>query len=586
MKTSDFPTAETSAGSLSGSELVGVVQDETTVQTTSGYISNIVPQLPSVKSGQGAALYGFSSLAVGDNSSALGSTASMAIGGEGIAIGEIAMSIGAYTYVTGHYVTAIGKYNFSAGSPNNLVMLGASNEGSPDANYSTVIGPQTGASSPNQVAIGHDLGLDDGPSESSVFIGGGFATVSPYTSVGIGYHLGSYGPNCVAIGTKSKAIYRGVTVGYNAGFQDNEYASAGEATIAIGANLYTPVGPAISIGGDCLAVYNGIALGTGLADGKSVALGYSCNVGATQAVGIGQSLGAVGIGAVVLGSYNCNTYQHYAMLLGSATDPAIGGTFINAGVPLNALLRPVVFHQKLIGSTISPKPATAAWGDGSYLATVVYDTAGVIGNSLTLVVADNSPDSPLSTSFADDTFSILLATDDPSTNTLTNILGLFPVDGFSFGYTSGFDDTVISFIFSESFANGTDGAPTVVLTADGNSPSFGTNVPAIYESSLATVTGTVVGVTTELLNGGGGDAASFTLTPVMLLRNDETDYTFIGTPTFTLTSNTEDAGEWGAPTMTIIEDETQLQISVTNTDADVDWMAHLTFEASQNTASS
>ena len=579
MKTSEFPTASR----LNGPEIVGVVQSETTVQTTTFDISdNVWRRLPWVMIGKDiGAFYGYSSIAIGYHTVAVGSTSSMAIGNDAISTGFLTLGIGTPSYVTGNSML-VGPYTAILYGSIESVAIGMGNY--INSNRATVLGYDNEAKSSNMVAIGSKIRFDS-PAENSVFIGGGnnFHAIEPYHSVLIsGYSAGVYGPFNTVIGSKARAFYTSIAIGYYAGLQHAPYETAGQSSIAIGCKAYSPRGPSVGIGAYSLSVYVGTAVGIGcLSDGESVAIGYSCNAEGTRGVAIGQYT-EVSDNAVALG-IRSSTNQSYSMALGAlVSDPAIGGTFVNAGVPVASPFRPVVFHEKLIGSTISPKPATAAWGDGSYTATVVFDTAGAIGNSYVLAVASNAPDSPLTTTWDGTTLSILLATNDPSTNTLLNISGLFPTNGFAFFYTDGFDATVVSFAFTEDFANGTDGSPTMVLTADGNSPSPGVNLPATYENSLATLTCTVVGVTPDLFGGSSGDAATFTMAPVMVLHNSVDDYSFIGTPTFSLTSNTENAGEWDVPVLSIQVLETQLQLTVNNIDADVNWMAHLTFEASQN----
>ena len=468
MKTSNFPSADP----LDGTELIGVVQDETTVQTTTGAVSEIVSGYSFVKVGYGSSLYGFSSVAIGHETLAVGSTSSMAIGNDAVASGQLTLALGSPSYVTGQNSAGVGAYSYNA-SGNRVTLLGTKNRGS--AVYATLIGNANHASQTYQVAIGRNLQNTD--AKNSVFIGYGTYAIEPYHAVGIGTEIGVAGPYGVAIGNNCKTNFHGVTIGYHSGFQNVPFYGAGEASIAIGANIYTPVGPAICIGYDGLSVYRATALGDGtLASTETVVIGYGLNAMDTRAVAIGQTIYAVA-GSVALGSTHCSTNQAYSMVLGSTSDPAIGGTFVNAGVFTNAMLSPLVMHQKLIGSTTSE-------------------------------------------------------------------------------------------------------SETAVLTADGNSPSSG-NMPATHNNSLATVTGTVVGVTTGLFDS-SGDAANFTLAPVMVLQKDDT-YSFIGTPTFTMTSNTEGASEWGVPVLATTEDSTVLTLGVSNS-SDVDWMAHLIFEAGKNNA--
>ena len=572
MKTSDF----SAAGDLGGTEVAGVVQDEVTVKTTVEDISLIISGLPSVTIADEASTEGFSSIAIGLDSYAGGSTSSMAIGSGAASSAYLTLAIASPSYVTGAADVVVGNYSFATSG--SAVTCGSGNEGT--APYATIMGRDNISGGRYAVAIGNNISIE-GDARQTVLIGGNVGGLEAKNSVAVGSLVGVFGPYCVGIGTKSNAIYRGVSIGYHSGFQNVSFYGAGEASIAIGTNFYTPIGPTIGIGYESISVYNAVALGSKLtASTESVAVGYSNEVIGTRSVVVGQYLSSTASGTVLLGT-GSTAYFDYAMVLGTeAYAPAIGGSFVSSGAQTSALLRPLVFHQKFIAGTTSPKKATAAWGNGSYLATVTYDTVGTSGNSLTLAVGNNIADAPLSTSFSDGTFSILLATNDPSTNTLLNISDLFPVDGFSFSYTSGFDSTVISFTFSEAFANGADGAPTKILTMDGSSPGYG-NLPATFVNSLATLTGTVVACYPGFFEG-GGDAANFTLAPVMVLQKHDSTYSFIGTPTFTLTSHTSGAADWDVPVLATSEDTTQLQITVNNTDSDLAWMAHLTFEASHD----
>jgi len=341
-----------------------------------------------------------------------------------------------------------------------LTIVGAWQEGG--ASYGTAIGSENIVNDSYMVAIGRGIDSSGYSARESVFIGSDFTTFAPFYSVAIGHYLGVYGPFNVAIGNESKAVYKGVSIGNYAGFSHVSFESAGSRGVAIGAGAYIPVGPAVALGYHCLGVYQGTALGNNHAGGESVAVGTPIVVLGTRAVAIGNFISAYD-NSVALGSF-CATYGSYSVILGhTASDPAIG-CFVNTGIATSTPLRPVVFHQKLVGSTICPKQATAAWGNGSYTATVSNGTPGAIGNSFVFTLANNIADSSLTTAFdsGSSTFSILLATNDPSTNTLANIAALFPSNGFVFSYTAGFDATVVSFTFTENFANGTDGLPAML----------------------------------------------------------------------------------------------------------------------------
>jgi hypothetical protein len=223
MKTSSFPSAD----ALDGAELVGVVQDGTNVKATTVEVSSVTAYRPYVMIGFEATLYGFSSIAIGEEASATGSTSSIAIGLGGQADGSLAMSIGTITYVTGNNSMAVGAYTFNAETAPGVTMVGAGNEG--NTSYGTAIGTNI-INSNNQVAIGRGI---DG-AEGCVWIGTDFNTLEPAVGVAIGKEIGTYGPLCVGIGTNSRAIYRGVSIGYNSGFHNVSVFGAGESSIAIG----------------------------------------------------------------------------------------------------------------------------------------------------------------------------------------------------------------------------------------------------------------------------------------------------------------------------------------------------------------
>ena len=563
-KTSQFPDATT----LDGTELIGVVQGGTNVQTTTYYVSNIVNTRSFVQMGKyangggehGVAI-GYYAQSYGPNAIAIGSGAYSDAGGS-ISLGyrattdhQGAIAIGAHCYNHGNYAIAIGGRAFANGA------------------YAIAVGAYASAET-YCIAIGyHAKGYDT-------------------RSIAIGVYSKAYSNRSIAIGFQAKSqSYAGIAIGYNS------YAHYKAIAIGVHARASSSYSISIGIGSECLAAY-GMVIGSSaytigghsivigsysnaLAT-KAVALGYQCSARAAYSVAIGARAESEGQASFSLGAYSTSAQDHSMVIGASSTDTCMGSLVIG-GYPAEFVLRPADHYQKFVGQTIAGVAAVAEWSGDGWTITLSY-TPGSAGNGFFAEsLPGGSVNQSLSINLEGNTMVIILGTDsegalDPTKNTVSQIAALFPSSGFSFQFT-GASDTVISDLALTQLSGGVDGTPSVILTADGNSPA-GNNTPSIWAGAVATLTGRVTGAGPNIFNG-DDDAACFVLAPLLLYRDNDGNYTFVSDATFTLENSTEGAVDWDVPTLTIDGDTGFLDITVVNNIETVNWMAHFKFETSE-----
>jgi hypothetical protein len=564
-KTTQFADAST----LDGTELVGIVQGETNVQSTTYNISNFVNTRTFVQMGKGAhggtesgVAIGYYAYAIGTNQIAIGNSA-YAVANQSISIGyrattanQGAVSIGTHCYNHGNYAVAIGGHAFTNGTYAIAVGAYSSAEG-----HCIAIGAYAKAYTTYSIAIGQD------------------AKAYGIKSVTIGYHAKTVSSNAVAIGYGSYAGYNSTAIGARARCFDQYSVSIGigseclaSYSVAIGPYTYTLGSSGLAVGPYCHTLAS-----------KGIALGAYSVSRSSYSMAIGAHSTSAGIGATALGAFAESTNDHSIVLGSPSTDVVVGSLVIN-GYPVEAALTPSEHYQKFVGHTVAPIEANVIYSGEGWTITFTYDTPGPDGNAF--IVESNvsgTPSASASVTFSDDTLQVLLGSDsddvfDPTKNTIAQIAALFPSNGFSFAYT-GPSDTVVTGLDVADFSGGIDGTPSGVLTADGNSPTS-TNTLAMSNGAIATLTGRVtaanVGIFTD-----EGDAACFVLSPLLLYRDSGGTYNFVGTPTFTLENSTEGAVDWDVPTLAVDEDTGYLEVSVVNNAVEVWWMGHFKFETSQ-----
>ena len=557
------------AATLAGTELIGIVQSGANVKATSYNVSNFVNTRPFVQMGEKAHAH--------SNENA-------------IAVGYYAEAYGSNTIAIG-----CGAYGDSPGAIS--------------------VGYNSSTNSQGGIAIG-SFASGNGPYAIAV---GGRAHANGTYAIALGYHTNAEG-NCIAIGAYARAYYnqsiaiggnafafgeRSLAIGYNSEARNtwavaigrNSYANSKSVAVGMASRSASECSVTIGAQSECLAAYS-IAIGiytytsaiSAIAVGpycnaqapKSIALGAYASARSNYSVAIGAHAETHGTGSFALGAFS-GTAQDHSMVIGSSSIDIVVGSFVIGGYPVDFNLHPCEHYQKFIGQTVPATPATVTIGSDGFSFTVSY-TAGAAGNSYTFQTQNVGANHTLSVSFADGVLTLALGTDgggdlDPSQNTLANFASLFPADGFTFSFTGPSDSVFDNASTSAPFSGGVDGTPSVVLTADGNSPTE-FNVPAIGNSAIATLTGRVTAAGADIFSG-SDDAACFVLAPLLLYRGADNVYSFVTAPTFTLENNTAGAADWDVPTLILNEDTGFLNIVVVNNTETLNWMAHFKFETSQ-----
>ena len=562
-KTTQFPDADT----LDGTELLGIVQSGANVQSTTYAVSNFVNTRSFVQMGKYANGGGESGVAIGyyahsfgPNPIAIGNSAyaegvgNIAIGYRAAAPNNGTIAIGSHVYTHGTYAVAVGSRSFANG------------------NYAVAVGAYANAEA-SCIAIGYHA---KGYNSNSIAIGS-YAKGYGEKAIAIGRQAKAQNYVAIAIGAQSYAQYKAVALGFHSRALSDYSVSIGNwseclasYSVAIGTYTYTVGSGAVAVG-----PYSGAA-GT-----HSVSLGAYTFAHQNNSVAIGAHATANAQSAFALGSF-ASVQKDYSMVIGSGSVDATVGSLVVNGYPVDFQLRPCDHYQKFVGQTVPVVSATAEWSGDGWTITVSYP--GNAGNGLYAeAVPGGSADQSLSVNLEGNTLVIILGTNsdgdaDPTKNTITQIAGQFPSNGFSFSFT-GSSDTAISDLGLTALTGGEDNTPTIILTADGNSPDSA-NMPTIWEGSIATLTGRVTGAGTSIFSE-SDDAACFVLTPLLVYRTGDSLYHFIGTPTFTLENATAGAMDWDVPTLSIDGDTSFLDITVVNNIETVNWMGHFKFETSQ-----
>ena len=566
-KTSQLSNAAT----LDGSEYLGIVQTGANVKTTTYAVSNFVNGRTFVQMGAHANGGGEAGVAIGYYAAAYGSNA-IAIGNSAYGDSQGSISIGYHAATNNPGAIAIGSHSTNHG------------------NYAISIGPRAQVNGDYAIAFGAYSSA-----ESNCIAIGPYAKSYNSSSIAIGGSSKGYGNRSVALGYRAKAnAYASVAIGYGS------YADL--RSVAIGARCKSFESYSVSIGmsAECLVSYSiaigpyayvigqgGVAIGAySNAQGeRALALAPYASARAQYSVALGAHAETHGNSSLALGAF-ATTEQANSTVIGSGSSDLVMGSLVISGYPVEFTLRPCEHYQKFVGQTVAPTQASVQYGleDGAAHIRFIYDTPGTAGNAF--FVESNvtgTPNADASLSFSDNILQVLLGSDgddiyDPTKNTIAQIAALFPAHGFTFSYDGDSSITVNS-LSEVPLSGGSDGTPSVVLTADGNSPTA-VNTLAVWEQSIATLTGRVTGAGSNIFSG-DDDAACFVLTPLLMYADDGGNYNFIGTPTFTLENSTEGAADWEVPTLAVDGDTGYLEVTVVNNAETVNWMAHFKFETSQ-----
>ena len=515
----------------------------------------------------------------------------IAIGAHNLANENYCIAIGYRNNATGLRATAIGYGNNS--SQNYAIAIGSSAQATGvssicigrgtygSANYSIAIGSSSTASNTNAIAIGANAYAN---SENAMAIGQTAKAKAGY-SIAMGDHAYATGISTIAIGGSAycDAVRDGIALGTS-----TQVATA--YGIAIGSGAYARSGesPSIAIGPGSQASGGGVAIGDGTSAGqRSIAFGYDAVATVAYSVALlGQANGnyslAIGVGS--------NASYDNAIAFGNGATSTCDTDFtVRGGVgDYEGIIAPSTHAQKLFGTTLAVINAVATWSGSDWNIYVTNNvTTGTSGNSWTLNINDTTgtPDVSLTVITSSPYVIVTLATDSDGNviTTLDDAGTALTNAGYGFTYNGGGPSTVVSDgdagTHAFDFSGGVDAVTPVVLTADGTDATSN-NLPTTMNSTVSRMSGQVVGYYPLLISGQSGDSATFTLEPTMVIRDNSSNYTLVGPAIFTLETSTEGAAEWTVPTLTI-NDSTQLYITVTGEDTDLNWIGFFSFESTQ-----
>src|ERR1044072_3171132 len=539
LKTTQLASADT----LDGTELVAIVQNNQSVQTTTYAIGNISNNLPVVHIGRNSEASGDYAIAIGYAASTFGGSGNMALGARSAGAGNSSTAIGFYAAAVGYLDTAIGN-NASA---TNFASLACGNHTTAQNTYAIAIGAyaNAGAYGRGSIAVG---GYSFADAEHSVAIGYSARVQSsaPY-SVAIGAHAGSYAEKTVTIGYRCFSYgSRSVAIGYRT-FTEGGYA------VAIGSYAYASSNYTTAVGAYAHAYPQGAtAIGsyTQAAGSYSTAFGTDAAAYSPYSTALGSSAKAAANSAMAIG-YNSFDDQDSSIVLGDGTHDIALGSLVVCGYPNDGMLNPVEHYQKFVASTVPSSSASFSFSGDDYSGTIIAPPGAAGNNYVFSVVDPGAPNVTLQVNFDGTLLAVTLGTDgsgtlDNTQNTITNLAALFPASGFTFESTG--NSSGILQLFAGPLSGGTDGNPTVAMSVDGNAASPG-NRPEMWPGALATLTGHVTGCVPDLF-ASAGDTATFVLTPLLLYRKYDSTYIFVNEPTFILESSTDGSSGWDVPVFT------------------------------------
>lgn len=206
LKTTDFPIA---ALPLDGSEIVGLVQSFSNVQSTVGDITDLVTEQRNVHIGFDSYSGESGNVAIGSYSVAF-LPQSIAIGYYAFSLGIGSIAFGGYGSATGQNAVAIGYYSSAPGTAS--IAVGRNSTAITDG--AIAIGASSYSRSTNDLAIGHYAN-----SEGSKSIAFGFGAYNPIiaqSSIAIGYNSSTGSDYCIALGVGSAHQSHSVAIGHSA----------------------------------------------------------------------------------------------------------------------------------------------------------------------------------------------------------------------------------------------------------------------------------------------------------------------------------------------------------------------------------
>ena len=389
--------------------------------------------------------------------------------------------------------------------------------------FNIAIGASSGhsASNPNSLSLGSFSNTFEGSSGINSVAAGTAAMSSGNYAIAIGIESATFNDFAIAIGQRS---YGGGT---------NSIAIGNRSKVVNGSNDSISIGYYTKTNGN-QAVALGFRAYTG---GYSVAIGayagFITGTIPTHAVGIGfKALSNTKSVAIGYKSYSINTYA-----------TAIG------------------YKTKAVNSG-----ANVAVGSYSY----AYDVASIaIGNR----------------SFASGVCSIAIGNYAKSNNngsvvlntTGDQVIGSFVVAGYP---VSGDFGTPMEH-YQKFATNNLSFGSNFTMTADTESP-VSNNTPNVANGSMATITGRIICYEEQLFSG-NADAASWSISPTILLRDSAGNATLIpNNPVITLENyTTSNSQAWATPVIEIDGDTQLVFINVTNSSTNnVSFVAHLTLQSS------
>jgi hypothetical protein len=496
-KTSEFNDAST----LTGTEIFGLVQSGTDVKTT----------FDNIKSG------------------IVGAPTRIAIGHNASQDSDNSVTIGPDAYSRDNFGIAVGKNANSRGTGS--IVIGGYSSTSNSDNKSIVIGYQSSANESFQISIGAYTTVQTGRYAIAI---GSYSSSLGESSVAIGNSSYTADFGSVAIGYDSRAINRGVAIGYGSVHTNSNYG--------------------VSIGGYSTLqnAYSGIAIGIGAENknsDRSIAIGansYAGSVGDRNVV-VGSNAAAIYGNATAIGG------QSYARDNGTAVGrnaSSRGSYAIAVGADTYSSTNSVAIGGNAVGHK-----SIAIGGQTFGLYSIRIGKNGVAFNANSIALGHNAYD-------------------------LT--IGSFNITGYPHTFNGW--NTQQKTVHLKLSGVTTSGHTQASLNAvnDENNTDF-ENTFALEYGVISTVSGTVVGFNSSIVDDFTGDTASYILNPVIIQRNSSNGvYNIVGSTDFVLSQATAGASGWIVPTLS--------NNSLTNNDArilintfdqgsgDICWLAFLTIE--------
>lgn len=337
---------------LTGAEVMPVIQDGQTVQTTSAAIARIPFQQSQVYIGRYASAGGDYGIAIGNESYAMGGNGSIAIGAYAGATGTMGLALGYSASATGDLSVSVGPWSGSPGHRS----IAVGYESLASGVYSTALGSNAESYGVNSIAIGKSSFTNVLANEAIAIGKYSSASASASRSVAIGLNASTNGKYAIAIGRNADASYKAVSIGYSVG--------------ALNSGIYSvSIGAYTNTGEGCVAIgsYSGAS---GI---NSIAVGSYARVVGTYSIAIGPASYAASYGSIALAA-SSQSFSHdaiaiggtarypYSVVIGPSEDVA-AASFVVSG-DTGGVLRPTDHYQKFVASTTSTGGAVIMTSDG------------------------------------------------------------------------------------------------------------------------------------------------------------------------------------------------------------------------------